>query len=85
MYPKTVQISALNQIGFDDLLEIMIAEISKLRREVKLKIPQSKYAIFSTLLEQGRVIFKDYEENDIIIRIEIPAHLVGRVQEFIIP
>jgi GTPase len=85
MYPKTVQISALNQTGFDDLLEMMVAEISKLRREVKLKIPQSHYAVLSALLQQGRVIYQDYEENDIIIRIEIPAQLVGRVQEFIVP
>lgn len=84
MYPKTVQISALNRTGFDELLEMMMEEIHKLRREVKLRIPQSRYALLTELMRQGKVIHQEYEENDIIVRIEIPAHLVGKVEEFIV-
>ncbi|MBI2743727.1 MAG: GTPase HflX [Chlamydiales bacterium] len=81
-YPKTVQISALHQVGFDQLLEIMTQEISNLRKKLKLKIPQSHYALVSELMKEGRVISSEYEENDILLEIEIPARLEYKVQPF---
>jgi len=74
-FPKTVQISALNKEGFDELAELMMKETALLRRVVKLKIPQSQYALVSELMREGKVISSDYEENDILLEIEIPHHL----------
>lgn len=82
-YPKTVQISALNKTGFDHLLEMMTIEISALRKQFKLRIPQSHYALVSELLREGRVIFCDYEENDVLLHIEIPGRLESKVKQFI--
>lgn len=75
-YPKTIEISALTKEGFDQLFALMIEEISLLRKEVKLKIPQSHYALVSQLMSQGRVISCDYdEENHVLLHIEIPSFL----------
>ena len=82
-YPKTVQISASHQTGFDQLLEIMTNEISSLRKQFKLRIPQSQYAIVSELLREGHVIFSDYEDNDILLHIEIPGRLEYKVKPFV--
>lgn len=83
-YPKTVQISALHQTGFDELMEIMMNELSKQRKRVQLKIPQSHYALVSQLMKEGRVIHSAYEENDIYLEIEIPSYLDYKVKPFLI-
>ncbi len=83
-YPKTVQISATQGTGFDDLLELMMKEISLLRKVVTARIPQSHYALVSELMREGRVISCEYEENDILIKAEIPARLEYKVQPFLI-
>lgn len=81
-YPKTVEISALNQTGFDALMDLMIQEISLLRKVVKLRIPQSHYALVSEIQREGKVISCEYEENDILLEIEIPQHLERKVFHF---
>lgn len=84
-YPKTVEISALKKTGFDALLQAMTEEISRLRKVVRLRIPQSHYALASELMKEGRVLSKDYEENEILLEIEIPRELEHKVQPFITP
>jgi GTP-binding protein HflX len=81
-YPKTVRISATNKRGFEELIELMLSEIAKLRKVVKLRIPQSYYALASELMRGGRVIFSDYEGNDILLEIEIPSQLEHKVVPF---
>ena len=83
-YPKTVEISAIHRTGFDELMEMMILEISRLRKVVKLRVPQSHYALVSEIQREGKVISCEYEENDILLEIEIPHHLERKVFHFII-
>jgi GTP-binding protein HflX len=82
-YPKTVAISALNGSGMEELLEIMTKEISLLRKIVTLRIPQSHYALVSELMRESRVISCEYEENDILMKVEIPGKLEHKVSPFI--
>jgi GTP-binding protein HflX len=81
-YPKTVQISALTQDGFSDLIEKMTEEIQALRKKVKLRVPQSHYALVSELMQEGRVIQCEYEDNDVVIDVEIPARLEHKVKQY---
>lgn len=74
-YPKTVEISALNQAGFDRLMDLMIRELASLRKIVHLRIPQSRYELVSELMREGRVLTCEYQENDIVMEVEIPHHL----------
>ncbi len=82
-YPRSLQISALTKEGFDELFERMIEEISSLRKVVKLRIPQSKYALACEIMREGRVISSDYEEDDILLEVEIPGRLESKIQSFI--
>jgi GTPase len=82
-FPKTVQISALHRTGLDELSDVMIEELSRLRKTFKLRIPQSQYALVAELMKEGRVIFSDYEENDVLLKIEIPAKLEYKVTPFL--
>lgn len=81
-YPKTVQISALKKIGFDQLTEMMMQELSNLRKIVKLRIPQSHYALISELMREGRVISSEYEANDVLLEVEVPSRLEHKIAAF---
>jgi len=82
-FPNTVQISALEQRGFPQLMTQMIKAIESLRKKLHLCIPQSHYALVSELMRDGRVISLEYEENDVLMEVEIPARLEQKVGQFI--
>lgn len=83
-YPKTVEISALQKVGLDRLMELMIEEISLLRVRVQLRIPQSHYALVSEIMRQGHVITCEYEGNDVLLDVEIPQSLKPKFQMFLL-
>lgn len=83
-YPKTVQISALHQTGFDELQMAMIDELSKQRKVVDLRIPQSDYSVINEITRAGHVIMQDYEDNDVILKIELPAALADRLTKYVL-
>lgn len=82
-YPKTVAISAINGGGFEDLMDAMITELSSLRKLVKLRIPQSHYALVSELMREGKVLNSEYEANDVLLEVEIPRQLEHKVHPFL--
>jgi len=82
-YPQTVQISALEKRGFPQLMDCMVKTIESLRKKVKLCIPQSHYTLVSELMREGRVISIEYEENDILMEVEIPIRLEHKVIQFV--
>jgi GTP-binding protein HflX len=84
-YPKNVQISALKHQGFDELQEVMIHELSKQRKYMNLRIPQSDYAAVSEVMRLGNILNQDYEENDVLLRVDIPSSLVGKLSQYIEP
>lgn len=83
-YPKTVTISALRKTGFDTLLEQMIKEIEFMRRTVDLRIPQQDYAKVAEVIRHGQILNQDYEENDILLKVSIPAALAGKLSKYLV-
>lgn len=81
-YPKTVPISALKKTGFEALEEMMILELSKQRRVVSLRIPQSDYAVVSEVMRAGNIIQQDYDENDVLLKVDLPAALAGKLKKY---
>jgi GTP-binding protein HflX len=81
-YPKTVSISALNRQGLSDLEEIMIQELSKQRKVVRLRIPQSDYAIVSEVMRVGNILEQDYADNDVLLHVDLPSALAGKLKRY---
>lgn len=81
-YHKTVPISALHGTGFDQLMETMMVELSNMRKKMRLRIPQSHYALVSEFMREGRMISMEYDENDILLEIELPFRLEAKAQPF---
>lgn len=83
-YPKNVQISALTRQGFDDLQEIIIRELSKTRKVVELRIPQQDYAVVSEIRRVGNIIKQDYDENDVLLKVDLPVALANKLARYVI-
>lgn len=83
-YPKNVAISALTKEGFDELFALMVKEISHIRTSLVLRIPQSRYDLVAEVIKCGRVQRQDYEENDIILYVELPKSMAGRLKMYAI-
>jgi len=81
-YPRVVPISALDREGFNELFKMMMQAIKNLRKVVRLRIPQKDYALISELIEKGRIIGQDYQDNDVLIEIEIPRCLEPKIQGY---
>ena len=84
-HPKNVQISALKREGFDELQNIMIHELSKQRRCVNLRIPQSDYATVSEIMRSGYILTQEYEENDVLLKVDIPVVLADKLSHYLVP
>ena len=82
-YPKTVMISAQTHEGFDQLQELMVEELQKLRIRLKLIIPQSHYALISEVMRLGHVHHTDYQGNDVHLEAEVPTSLKPKLMPFI--
>jgi len=83
-FSKTLEVSAKEQTGFDQLADRIIEEIALLRKTYNLKIPQSNYALVSRLMEMGKVFSCEYEENDILVSVEVPQGMEHEIKEFIL-
>jgi len=83
-YPRTIGISALTGEGVEELIEKMMEEISNLRKVIHLKIPQSEYSVVSQLIRDGKILSSDYEDNDIILQVEIPHQIEHLVKSYLI-
>lgn len=83
-YPKNVQLSALTHQGFEELQEKMIHELSQQREQVEVRIPQKEYALVSELMRLGTIIQRSYEENDVIMKVEVPSSFTPKLVSYLI-
>jgi GTPase len=84
LYPKTVVISALQRTGFDQLVEMMMKELSSLRKIVRLKIPQHEYSLVAEIRRFGHILLEEYEGNDVYIKAEIALNYIHRFDPYVI-
>jgi len=83
-YPRLVGISALTGEGFEELMKMMTDVRKDVWKIVNLRIPQKHYSLVSILMDEGRILKKEYEENDLLLSVEIPKFLEYKVKEYIV-
>lgn len=83
LYPRKVAISALNGTGLVELFSAMEEELSRLRHPVVLRIPQSDYAAVSEIIRTGRIVKQEYEENDVVLLVELPHQLANKFEKYL--
>ncbi|NGX50624.1 MAG: GTPase HflX [Chlamydiae bacterium] len=82
-YPRVVGISALTGEGFEELMAVMIDALKDLRKIVTLRVPQKDYALVCEVMKEGRIIEQEYEENDVLLKVEIPANMEHKVKRYL--
>jgi len=84
-FAHTIPLSALKHQGFENLEEIMLHELSHQRKSVSMRIPQSEYALVSEVRRSGNVLNQDYDENDVLIEVDLPTALANKWKDYITP
>ncbi len=82
IYPRTIQVSAKEKTGFAELEEMIIEELQKRRKLIKLRIPQSDYGVVTDMMRVGHIVEQEYEENDVIIEVELPVDWAERLSRY---
>jgi len=83
-YPRGVVLSAKSGEGFDLLTEAIMQVIRDLREVVCLRIPQKEYKMVGLILKEGELLKQRYEDNDLLLQVEIPKALRETVRPFIV-
>ncbi len=84
LFPNTVEISATEKRGLDLLEAAMIRELSKFRRVVNLRVPQSEYHVVSQAMKLGNILKQDFEENDVLLRVDLPAAIADKLSKYVV-
>lgn len=82
IYPRTVQISAKEGKGLEELQDMIIEELQKQRRLVKLRIPQSDYVVVTEVMRTGHILEKEYVDNDILLTVELSIEWAERLRKY---
>lgn len=80
-----VRISALNKIGFDNLLEKMCQLLENTRRKVNLLIPYDDGAAASKIRKEGAVISEEYREDGLYMEAVLDGRFLNNIKNYILP
>lgn len=83
-FGKTVMISALQEKGFDELLNAILKELPPTRRKAELLIPFSAGAIAARIRKEGVVEAEEYREDGLYMRAIVEMSLLDIIKDWII-
>ena len=78
-----VGVSALTGEGIEDLAQAVDAQLAGQSSRVMLRIPQSKAGLVARLHQVGRVLEESYEDNAILVNVELDHAIESQFREFI--
>ena len=82
-YPEAAYISAMVDVGLDELLVRLEEELSKLRIEVALDIPFERGDLVSRVHEQGEVLEETYAEAGTHMLARLPREALDELTPFL--
>ncbi len=83
-FGKTVMISALEEKGFDELLEAILRELPPTRRKAELLIPFSAGAIAARIRKEGAVEEEEYRPEGLYMRATVEMSLLDTIKDYIL-
>lgn len=81
-YPRAQEISAYNKIGIDTLQDEIIHRLKDRRTRLSLRIPQSDYHVLALAIRDGNILRQEYDENDVLVDLEVPANVAFRFDPY---
>ncbi len=83
MYPRAIEMSALEQTGFEALFEEINHVLQKRRVRLQLRVPQSEYKLIAAAIRDGHIYEQSYEENDVLLDVELPQSIAWQFQRYV--
>ncbi|MCM1363485.1 MAG: GTPase HflX [Faecalibacterium sp.] len=83
-FGRTVMISALNERGFDELLDAIIKELPPTRKKAELLIPFKAGAVAARIRNEGVVEFEEYREDGLYMKATVEIALLDEIKDWII-
>ncbi len=83
-FGRTVMISALEEKGFDDLLNAILKELPPTRRKAELLIPFSAGAVAARIRNEGAVEFEEYREDGLYMIATVEISLLDTIRDWIL-
>ena len=83
LYPRTQEISALENKGLEALVDEIIYQLQARRIRACLRIPQSDYTVIALAVREGKVFKQEYDENDVLLEVELPKNLMYRFEPYL--
>ena len=80
-----VRISALKQIGFDNLLNKICSSLENTRRKVCILLPYADGATASVIRKEGAVLCEEYREDGIYIEAVLDGKFLNTIEKYILP
>jgi GTP-binding protein HflX len=69
--------------GIDALLAEMQYQLQQKRTKLKLRIPQAEYHMVTEAIRYGKVVSQEYEENDVLVEVELPTLVAYRFLAYV--
>ncbi len=82
-FSRARAISAATGLGLDALQEAIITALKDRRTLMQLRIPQKDYHVLASALREGKVLKQEYEENDVLVDLEVPTSTSFRFSKYI--
>jgi len=81
-YPRSFELSCSTGEGLDLLKQEMLNRLKERRVRMKLRIPQSDYHKVSEAIREGNIINQEYDENDILIEVDLPRTITFHFEKY---
>ena len=81
-FPNTVSVSAITGQGVDALLTKCSEMLADRVRVESYRIPQSRGDLTGLLHRDAKVLETEYDGNDMIVRVVVPASIAGKLETF---
>jgi len=83
LFPKAVAISALQGVGFTDLMHLIESELFENFTDISVQIPYTEGQLISLFHEQGQVEHIEHTRKGVFIQGLIPGRLLARYNPFL--
>ena len=81
---NTVLVSARTGFGLRELERVIALQLESFTMRLELKVPYDHAALLSRLHDQGRIKTKTYENDGVLLEVEVPRAAVRSLKEYVV-
>jgi GTPase len=79
-----VLVSARTGFGLGELKNLIVSQLESFTTRLELKVPYHHAALLSRLHDQGRIKTRKYENDGILLEVEVPRSAVRSLRDYVV-